>query len=87
VNIYKINPAYLAVAKQAFMRTATGSKLSVGSWGVLTHYDTHGAGMTFGIGNDIVQIAIETPADQPVTSKPAMKEHAAAIAAAVATHL
>jgi hypothetical protein len=87
VNIYNINPAYLALAKQRFSRTASGSKVGVGSWGVLTHYDTRGAGITFGIGNYIVQIAVVTPEKQPVASKLAMKQSVMAIATAVAKHL
>jgi hypothetical protein len=85
-NVYAVNPTYLSLATARFMR-AGGRKLSVGKWGLLTHYDKGGAGITFGVGNDIVQLSIQTPTKDPLKSKVLMKQRATAIAASIAKTL
>jgi hypothetical protein len=85
-NIYNVNPAYLKQAKAIFTRNG-GVAVSVGSWGLLTHYDKGAAGITFGVGNYVVQLAVNTPGKEQLKSRLVMKARVTALAAAIAKRL
>ncbi|HUJ56568.1 MAG TPA: hypothetical protein VLW49_11340 [Gaiellaceae bacterium] len=85
-NIYDINSSYLSLAKERFTRLG-GTHVAVGKWGLMTTCQKTQAGITFGVGDYIVQVAVTTPGAHPLKSKGQMQEKATSLAAQLAKGL
>ena len=69
VNVYDVQPAYVGPAKAKF--DTDGTSVGVGDWSRF-HGFANGktaARITFGVGNYIVDIAVDTQAKHPLKSK------------------